>query len=127
MRSGNPRRRASARSSVSPLRAEPGGEPGTTGTPAFSMAARARGLSPIASMAEGGGPTHVRPASITARAKPAFSERNPYPGWTASAPLSRATSSSRPIDRYVSAGVPGPSETARSTLRVWNAPASASA
>ena len=32
------------------------------------------------------GPTHVRPAASTARAKSAFSARNPYPGWIASAP-----------------------------------------
>src|ERR671911_108885 len=38
-----------------------------------------------------GGPTQTRSASSTARAKFAFSERKPYPGWTASAPLSFAT------------------------------------
>jgi hypothetical protein len=38
----------------------------------------------------GGGPIQVSPASMTARAKAAFSARNPYPGWTASAPASAA-------------------------------------
>jgi hypothetical protein len=38
---------------------------------------RAATLSPSASIAEGGGPIQVSPASITARANPAFSARNP--------------------------------------------------
>ena len=37
----------------------------------------ARTVSPIASIASGGGPTHVSPASRTARAKAALSERKP--------------------------------------------------
>ena len=37
-------------------------------------------------MASGGGPIQVSPAAVTARAKPAFSARKPYPGWTALAP-----------------------------------------
>ena len=45
------------------------------------------------------GPIQVRPASMTAVAKPAFSERNPYPGWTASAPANRAASNSASISR----------------------------
>jgi hypothetical protein len=56
---------------------------GTTGTPAWSAAALARSLSPISSIAAGGGPIQVSPASSTARAKPAFSLRKPYPGWIA--------------------------------------------
>ena len=47
---------------------------------------RALVLSPRLAIASGGGPIQVRPASITACAKSAFSERNPYPGCTASAP-----------------------------------------
>ena len=38
---------------------------------------RARVFSPISSIAAGGGPIHVSPASSTARAKPAFSARKP--------------------------------------------------
>jgi hypothetical protein len=37
-------------------------------------------------IASGEGPIQVSPASMTARAKSAFSDRKPYPGWTASAP-----------------------------------------
>ena len=32
------------------------------------------------------GPIQISPASMTACAKSAFSERNPYPGWIAFAP-----------------------------------------
>ena len=60
---------------------------GSTGTPAAAISALASILDPIASMASGGGPTQVSPASSTARAKAAFSDRKPYPGWTASAPV----------------------------------------
>ena len=51
--------------------------PGTTTTPAFSAAMRADSLSPIISMASGGGPMNTAPASATARAKAASSARNP--------------------------------------------------
>ena len=45
------------------------------------------------------GPIHTRPAAMTARAKSAFSARNPYPGCTASAPERRATPRIFSIDR----------------------------
>ena len=45
-------------------------------------------------MASGEGPTQVIPASMMERAKSASSDRNPYPGWMASAPVVRASSSS---------------------------------
>ena len=51
--------------------------PGTCGAPARAAMCRADTLSPRSRMAEGGGPIHVRPASMTAWAKSAFSERNP--------------------------------------------------
>ena len=54
-----------------------GGDPGTTATPAFSISARERTLSPIASIASGGGPMNTTPASRHARAKAGFSERKP--------------------------------------------------
>ncbi len=60
-------------------------------------------------MADGGGPIHTSPASRTARAKSAFSARNPYPGCTASAPLRRATSTIFAMSRYVSAARAPPS------------------
>jgi hypothetical protein len=49
----------------------------STGTPAPAISRLASIFEPIASMAAGGGPTHVSPASSTARAKAAFSDRNP--------------------------------------------------
>ena len=51
--------------------------PGTIGTPAASISARARTLEPMASMASGGGPIQTMPASASARANPAFSARKP--------------------------------------------------
>jgi len=51
--------------------------PGTTGTPASLAARRAASLLPNASWASGGGPIQISPASRTARAKAAFSDRNP--------------------------------------------------
>ena len=51
--------------------------PGTLSTPARSAARRDEILSPITSMASDGGPIHVTPAPVTARAKSAFSEKNP--------------------------------------------------
>jgi hypothetical protein len=51
--------------------------PGTTGTPAAPTVDLAAILSPIASIAPGGGPMKVRPVSAQARAKAAFSERKP--------------------------------------------------
>ena len=63
-----------------------GGEPGMTGSPAAIAAVRALTLSPTFDNTEAGGPTKAMPASVTASAKSARSERNPYPGWIASAP-----------------------------------------
>ena len=51
--------------------------PGTTGTPAAATVALAAILSPIASMAAGGGPMKTSPASAHARANTAFSDRKP--------------------------------------------------
>ncbi|SIL99824.1 Uncharacterised protein [Mycobacteroides abscessus subsp. abscessus] len=49
----------------------------STGTPAASMSFLDSIFEPMDSMAATGGPIQVRPASATARAKSAFSERNP--------------------------------------------------
>ena len=46
-------------------------------------------LSPIASIAPEGGPMKTTPSASSAAAKARFSLRNPYPGCTASAPVSR--------------------------------------
>jgi hypothetical protein len=72
---GNPIPAAFAARSSSPL-SEPS-VPGTTGTPAARACRRAASLSPIRSIAAGGGPTQRSPAPSTARANAAFSERNP--------------------------------------------------
>jgi hypothetical protein len=66
--------------------------PGSTGTPAAAISSLAATLDPIASIAAGDGPTKISPAAPHWRAKPAFSERNPYPGWIACAPVTRAAS-----------------------------------
>ena len=55
-----------------------------TGWPSF--------FEPIAAIALDGGPMKTTPASSATRANRAFSARNPYPGWIASAPISRASS-----------------------------------
>ena len=41
----------------------------------------------VAAIAAALGPINVMPAAVTARAKSAFSDKNPYPGCTASAPV----------------------------------------
>ena len=51
--------------------------PGTPETPTASAASRAEILSPMTSMASGGGPMKTTPRSVIARAKSAFSEKNP--------------------------------------------------
>ena len=51
--------------------------PGMTGTPAPCMSRRASIFEPIASIASGGGPIQVIPASPQARANAAFSARKP--------------------------------------------------
>jgi hypothetical protein len=53
------------------------GTSGTTGTPAAATVAFAAILSPIASIASGGGPMKTRPAAAQARANAAFSARKP--------------------------------------------------
>ena len=66
--------------------------PGTASTPADAAAVRAEILSPMISIASGGGPIQVTSRSVMARAKSAFSAKNPYPGCTASARLRVITS-----------------------------------
>ena len=54
--------------------------PGTIGAPPRSAALRLETLSPISSIASGGGPMNATPMAVMARAKSGFSEKNPYPG-----------------------------------------------
>ena len=100
--------------------------PGTTATPAAVINSRAASFEPIASIADGGGPTHTTPAARHARANAAFSERNPYPGCTASAPARRAAVTTASMRRYDVAGVAPPSATALSASRTNIASASGS-
>ena len=75
------------------------GVPGTMGMPLASAARRAADLSPITSIACGEGPMNVRPASATAAANWARSDRKPYPGWIRVARERRAASRIASIDR----------------------------
>ena len=54
--------------------------PATNGAPAVAAILLAETLSPSALIADGGGPIQIKPASITACAKSARSDKNPYPG-----------------------------------------------
>ncbi len=59
------------------------------------MSAFAADFEPMARIAEAGGPTKTIPAPSHAAANPSFSERNPYPGWIACAPVAFAASRMR--------------------------------
>ena len=89
--SGNPTRAASrsadAKSSGSISLA-----PGTIGTPACSIICRPDTLSPRFLMESAVGPMNLIPAASHASTNSAFSDKNPYPGWIASAPVSFAAS-----------------------------------
>src|SRR5438552_4248489 len=90
------------------------------------MRRRASVLSPIARMAVAGGPMKVSPASATASANGARSERKPYPGWTAWQSVARAASRSLAMSRYDSAAGAAPIGTARWAARTWGESRSAS-
>ena len=66
--------------------------PGNSGTPLASAIARAVCLSPKSRICPGVGPMKAIPASSHLSANSAFSLKNPYPGWIASAPVARAAS-----------------------------------
>ena len=51
--------------------------PGTPATPTSAAAIRELILSPMTSIASGGGPMNVTPRSVIARAKSGFSEKKP--------------------------------------------------
>src|SRR5207245_1449140 len=73
-----------------------------------------------------GGPMKVSPASATASANGARSERKPYPGWTAWQSVARAASRSLATSRYDSAAGGAPIGTARWAARTWGESRSAS-
>src|SRR5438477_117985 len=81
---GNPIARAASSAvagSTAPL-------PGVTGTPCSDASFRAASLELSARIADEGGPMNLMPAASHASGNAAFSARNPYPGWIASAPQS---------------------------------------
>jgi len=65
-------------------------EPGEIGTPASFAALLAAALSPIIEMTRADGPTNLIPTRSHISANRAFSARNPYPGWMASALVNSA-------------------------------------
>ena len=72
---GSPYSRAKAVTSSGPLTGP--SVPGASGAPTRLAISLAFTLSPSATIAAGGGPIQVKPASMTALAKPAFSARKP--------------------------------------------------
>jgi len=64
--------------------------PGTVGTPTRIIVSRAVALSPIERICSGVGPMKVIPDRVQISLNSAFSARNPYPGWIASAPVTSA-------------------------------------
>src|SRR6185312_17017672 len=87
------------------------------------MSALAELFRPIVRIAPGGGPTKAIPAFRQRSAKPAFSERNPYPGCRHSAPASSASAMIASWSRYPLA--PSPISWTSSARRVNSAPRSA--
>src|SRR6266540_1514221 len=73
--------------------------PGRSGSPAFSIASRAATLFPMSRIISGRGPMNLIPIRVTISANSAFSERKPYPGWIASAPVTSAAERSARTSR----------------------------
>ena len=88
-----------ANSSASSTSSTGPGVPGTTGTPVSAMVRRAVALSPISRICSGVGPMKVIFDAAQISANSAFSARNPYPGWIASAPVISAAAMMRGIFR----------------------------
>jgi len=65
-------------------------------------------------MTSGDGPTNVMPFSAHTRANSGFSDRKPYPGWTASHPVIWAAPMMLRMTRYDSPAGGGPTQTASS-------------
>ena len=102
------------------------GDPGVTGSPASMAALRAVILSPKRRICSAVGPIKVMPCFSTISAKSAFSDKNPYPGWMASAPVISAAEIIAGLFRYESDERAGPMQTASSARRTCIALASAS-
>ena len=69
--------------------------PGITARPFSPMTSLSLALSLSCSMLSGVGPMNTRPFFRHRAAKWAFSDRNPYPGWMAWAPETRAAEITR--------------------------------
>ena len=100
-------------------------EPGTVGTPASFIVALAEALSPIRSIISGDAPINLIPCSAQIFENLAFSERNPYPGWIASALVISAAAIILGIFKYESLLAGGPIHTASSAKRTCKLSASA--
>ena len=85
---GNPIRSANLTRSRSSVTTP--SDPGSWGSPASRIASLARTLLPIIRIMSGRGPIQPKPECWTISANSAFSLRNPYPGWMASAPETSA-------------------------------------
>src|SRR5690606_39277122 len=83
-----------------------GDDDASNGMPAARAAATARDLLPVSARISALGPMNVIPACSHAAARRGFSDRNPYPGYTASAPACRATRTISSTDRYARTGWP---------------------
>src|SRR3984957_19123956 len=68
---------------------------------------------------------NLTPCASTISANPAFSDRKPYPGWRASAPVMSAADSIAAIFKYESRAGAGPMHTLSSARRTCMASASA--
>src|ERR1700722_4275855 len=93
--------------------------------PSSVAACLATTLSPIIRICSADGPMKTRPCSATICANPAFSERNPSPGWMASAPVMAAAERIAAGLRYLSRAGGGPMQTLSSASRTCMALASA--
>ena len=111
---------ASSASAISPM------WPGTVLTPAACASFLEVILSPICSIAPDGGPMKTTPSASNASANFRFSDRKPYPGWTASAPVWRIASMILSITMYDWLAGAGPIWTASSAIRTCSALRSAS-
>ena len=89
------------------------------------MACLALTLSPMRRIVSARGPMNANPERSTCSAKSAFSERNPYPGWIASASVTSAAEMIAGMLRYECEEAAGPMHTLSSASRTYFASASA--
>src|SRR5688572_3484705 len=115
-----------ANSSASSTSSTGPGVPGTIGTPTAVIALRAAALSPMTRICSAVGPMKVMFEASQISANSAFSARNPYPGWIASAPVISAAAMMRGILRYESRAAGGPMQTSSSAKRTCSDSRSAS-